>query len=106
MFNCSFSSVVYADEGQKSAFDPDECRRDWNCNYMVNTGYGVTFASGSAEMDERIKKQLKKIQKWFQTHPDTCMWVVGSPDRGDSDRALSQERANAAQAFFVTHTPG
>lgn len=64
----------------------------------------ITFEPYSSELNEHVKKELKRIQSVLVAHPEYLIEIGGHTDNHDpeSDNVwLAQERAEAAFAYLV-----
>ncbi len=70
--------------------------------------HGLTFPSGSAELDPALEPLLTKIQRVLMEFPDAPVRIEGHTDARGSDegnRALSQRRAIAVREHLLARLP-
>lgn len=70
--------------------------------------YGLTFATGSAEIRPELFSLLTKLQRVLREFPDAPVLVEGHTDsqgNDDANRALSQRRAIAVREHLLANMP-
>lgn len=70
--------------------------------------HGLTFESGSDELDESMTPLLTKVQRVLMDFPDATILIEGHTDsqgNPDRNRALSQSRAIAVREYLLSRLP-
>jgi NitT/TauT family transport system substrate-binding protein len=73
---------------------------------IMDKPINVYFATGSADLDPNAQQLLDQVALLAQTYSNAYIQIEGNTDNigsADSNRALSERRAQAAVDFLVTH---
>jgi outer membrane protein OmpA-like peptidoglycan-associated protein/Tol biopolymer transport system component len=68
--------------------------------------YGITFASGSAELNENCLKELNRILSFLRANPSLKIEVAAHTDNKSTkefNQALSVKRAKSVEQFLLSH---
>ncbi|MCU0443876.1 MAG: OmpA family protein [Microscillaceae bacterium] len=68
--------------------------------------YGITFASGSAELNDNCLKELNRILSFLQANPSLKIEIAAHTDNKSTkefNQALSVKRAKSVEQFLLSH---
>ncbi|MFV1986102.1 MAG: OmpA family protein [Gemmatimonadota bacterium] len=89
-------------------FSPEEGEIFLSGDDLVLRLYGLTFASGSDEVDDSMAPLLTKVERVLLEFSDATIRVEGHTDsqgNADRNRALSQSRAIAIRDYLLSRVP-
>ena len=90
----------------KSTFDQDEAEVLISGNQLLMRLYGLTFASGSAEIRPENFGLLTKVQRALREFPNSPVVVAGHTDSRGNDAinlSLSKRRADAVREYLLAN---
>ena len=89
-------------------FAPEEAEVSVTGNLMTLRLYGLTFESGSDEVEESMEPLLTKVERVLLEFPEATIRIEGHTDsqgNPDRNRALSQSRAIAIREYLLSRLP-
>jgi outer membrane protein OmpA-like peptidoglycan-associated protein len=89
-------------------FLPEEGEVSLSGNELILRLHGLTFRSGSDEVDDSMRPLLTKVERVLLDFSDAIIRIEGHTDsqgNPDRNRALSQSRAIAIREYLLSRVP-